>query len=218
MPHTTSPKRNPVDAATDIFKDILDQGIPSATAIWQRAQDHLATGDAEAAERCEKLNYLLHNSSIPNRVSLGTGVRFAYGGIGVIVHRDAEIRPHACIGSNVTIGGRAGGQARKLPNGKRSYVPLIEEHAYISTGACIMGGVTIGPMAIVGANAVVTEDVPPLAVVVGQPARTVSNLTPDNALRYKGMFSFFKNKPDDKFLSAVKTIYETQTKYPPRKS
>ena len=45
--------------------------------------------------------------------------------------------------------------------------------AWIGFGALILKGVTIGEGGIVGANSVVTKDVPPLNVVAGQPARTI---------------------------------------------
>ncbi len=47
----------------------------------------------------------------------------------------------------------------------------IEAWADIGTGAVILPGVTVGKGSIVGAGAVVTEDVPPFAVVAGVPAR-----------------------------------------------
>ena len=47
----------------------------------------------------------------------------------------------------------------------------IEAWADIGTGAIILPGVTVGKGSIVGAGAVVVEDVPPFAIVVGVPAR-----------------------------------------------
>ena len=48
---------------------------------------------------------------------------------------------------------------------------VIGDGAFLGIGACVMAGVTIGERAFVGANAVVTRDVPPNGVVAGNPAR-----------------------------------------------
>ncbi len=51
--------------------------------------------------------------------------------------------------------------------------------ASIGSGAVILGGVTVGAGALVGAGAVVTRDVPPGAVVVGNPARALRKREPE---------------------------------------
>ncbi len=51
----------------------------------------------------------------------------------------------------------------------------IGENAWIGSGAMILGGVTIGPGAIVGARSVVTKDVPAFCVAVGNPAKVIKN-------------------------------------------
>lgn len=53
----------------------------------------------------------------------------------------------------------------------------IEDDVWIAAGAMVLRGVTVGKAAIVGAGAVVTHDVPPFAVVVGNPARVIRYLT-----------------------------------------
>jgi acetyltransferase-like isoleucine patch superfamily enzyme len=50
---------------------------------------------------------------------------------------------------------------------------VVEENASIGTGATILGGICIGTGAMIGAGAVITKDVPPFAVVVGNPARII---------------------------------------------
>lgn len=52
----------------------------------------------------------------------------------------------------------------------------IEDDAWIAAGATVLRGVTVGKAAIVGAGAVVTHDVPPFAIVAGNPARVIRYL------------------------------------------
>jgi serine O-acetyltransferase len=51
--------------------------------------------------------------------------------------------------------------------------PITEDHVDIGAGAVILGDITIGRGAVIGANAVVTKSVPPLAVMGGVPARLI---------------------------------------------
>ena len=53
---------------------------------------------------------------------------------------------------------------------------VIHDDAWIGAGAIILPGVTIGEQAIVGAGSVVTRDVPPGAVVAGNPARVLKSI------------------------------------------
>lgn len=58
---------------------------------------------------------------------------------------------------------------------------LIENKVWIGFGAIILKGVRVGEGAIVGAGAVITKDVPPYAVVAGNPAQIVRRLGEDAA-------------------------------------
>lgn len=53
---------------------------------------------------------------------------------------------------------------------------IIEDNVWIGEMVCIMPGVTIGQGSIIGANAVVTKDVPPYSVVGGNPAKIIKQL------------------------------------------
>jgi acetyltransferase-like isoleucine patch superfamily enzyme len=53
---------------------------------------------------------------------------------------------------------------------------LVKRGASIGSGATLLGGITVGEQALVGAGSVVTRDVPPFVVVAGNPARVVKTL------------------------------------------
>lgn len=64
---------------------------------------------------------------------------------------------------------------------------VVKRGASIGSGATLLCGITVGERALVGAGSVVTRDVPPFAVVVGNPARVIKMLTEEE--RYEGAIS-----------------------------
>lgn len=94
------------------------------------------------------------------------------GGFGFVHPIGTIINRHVKIGINVTImQGVTIGEGRNHNNG----IPTIGNNVVICANATIVGNVTIGDNAVVGAGAVVVHDVEAGAVVVGNPARAVSN-------------------------------------------
>jgi acetyltransferase-like isoleucine patch superfamily enzyme len=61
----------------------------------------------------------------------------------------------------------------------------IGHNVWIGFDVCVLPGVTIGDGAIVGARSVVHQDVPPFAVVAGNPARVIRFLNPDENSKSK---------------------------------
>lgn len=77
---------------------------------------------------------------------------------GIVIHHHVSLGEAVTIQHQVTLG-----QGDPRDPG----VPTVGDGAYIGAGAKVLGGVVVGPRAIIGANAVVTRDVPAGATVVG---------------------------------------------------
>jgi serine O-acetyltransferase len=119
------------------------------------------------------LMFVLYNSYIPFTARIGTGTVFAYGGIGVVIHADAEIGEGCVIGQGITIGA---GEA--FTSSQPNRCPRIGNNVYISAGARIIGGIRIGNDVVIGAGAVVTHDVADGSIVAGVPARVIGRVEP----------------------------------------
>jgi serine O-acetyltransferase len=113
------------------------------------------------------LIFFLYNSVIPAQCVIGKSSLFAHGGIGVVLHPDCKIGERVMIGQGVTIGGTFG-----------SGTPIVGSDVWIGPGVRILGDVTIGSNCIIGANAVVTRDVPDNSVVGGVPAKLLKTIEP----------------------------------------
>lgn len=91
--------------------------------------------------------------------------------LGIVISKAAKIGNNCIIYQNVTIG------ARNVEEGdfnKTENYPVIGNNVTIYSGAVIAGPVKIGDNAVIGANAVVLNDVPNNATVVGIPAKIVA--------------------------------------------
>jgi serine O-acetyltransferase len=93
-------------------------------------------------------------------------------GMGVVIGETSEIGENVTIYHMVTLGGIA---PSINSNGQRNVKrhPTIEDDVVIGSGAQVLGPVRVGRCAKIGANAVITKDVPEKAVMVGIPARNV---------------------------------------------
>lgn len=102
---------------------------------------------------------VISQAEIPLETQMGGGLFLPHPN-GIVVHPRAVIGPNCMILQQVTIGVAEGTQA-----------PVIGGHVDIGAGAKIIGGVQVGDHAIIGANAVVTLNVPANTVARGIPAR-----------------------------------------------
>jgi serine O-acetyltransferase len=143
--------------------------------LWALAEHRLATallGRSRAGDLLakpplailRKLVEILTGILIPHEVRIGPGLYIAHFG-GVVFARGVRIGANCNIHHQVTLGEKDG------------LVPTLGDRVYVAPGVVIMGAVTVGDDAEIGANAVVTRDVPARGVAVGVPARVVKEGT-----------------------------------------
>lgn len=90
-------------------------------------------------------------------------------GMGVVIGETAQIGNNVLMYHGVTLGGTG------LEKGVKRH-PTVEDDVIIGAGAKVLGPITIGKGAKIGANAVVLKDVPPYSTAVGIPARIINKL------------------------------------------
>ena len=103
--------------------------------------------------------------SIPYHTQIGSGFYIGHFG-GIVVNGQSVIGKNCNISQGVTLG-----QANR---GKNKGYPILGDNVYIGPGAKIIGAVKIGNNVAIGANCVVTKDIPDNSVVVGIPGRVIS--------------------------------------------
>lgn len=95
-------------------------------------------------------------------------------GTGVVIGETAIIGNDCTFYHGITLGGRGS----KYTPGTRRH-PVVGDNVVIGAAAQILGAITLGDRAQIGAGAVVTIDVPPGITAVGNPARLVGHLEED---------------------------------------
>lgn len=112
-----------------------------------------------------KIIVIVTRIEIPKYTYIAPGLYIPHGG-NIVIHPDVSIGKNCTISHGVTIG--IGGR------GKSKGCPKIGEEVYIAPGAKIFGHLAVGSYAAIGANAVVTKDIPEKAVAVGIPAKVIN--------------------------------------------
>lgn len=116
--------------------------------------------------------FLAHIGRLLTGIEIHPGAKlgkslFIDHGMGVVIGETAEIGDDVTIYHGVTLGGVGGGKGAKRH-------PTLESGVMVGAGAQILGDIVIGSGARVGANAVVTKDIPPKCTAVGNPARIIN--------------------------------------------
>ena len=116
--------------------------------------------------------------------------------MGVVIGETSEIGDNVTIYHMVTLGGISPSiNSDEQRNVKRH--PTLQNNVVVGSGAQVLGPVVVGKNAKIGANAVVTKDVPDNAVMVGIPAKNVGTVSPaDKTFTPYGIAKEDSNKSD----------------------
>jgi len=114
------------------------------------------------ARACSQISRWLTGIEIHPGARIGRRF-FIDHGMGVVIGETAEVGDDVLMYHGVTLGGRT------RTAGKRH--PTLQDGVAVGAGAKILGPITIGAHAVVGANAVVTRDAPADSILVGVPAK-----------------------------------------------
>ena len=147
------------DFSAHPLADVQTRHIGSGTTIWQFC---VVLPSAKIGKNCNVNAQTL----IENDVIIGDNVTIKSG---VQLWDGMRVEDNVFIGPNVTFTNDPTSRSKRRP--EKFLQIRIQHHASIGANATILGGVTIGAYAMIGAGSVVTKDVPEHALVYGAPAK-----------------------------------------------
>ncbi|MCW3117551.1 MAG: isoleucine patch superfamily enzyme carbonic anhydrase/acetyltransferase [Chitinophagaceae bacterium] len=152
------------------LSDVQTKTIGRDTTIWQFV---IILPDATIGSNCNinAHTFIENNVRVGNRVTIKCGV-YLWDGI--------EIEDDVFIGPNATFVNDNYPRSKKYP--EKYSITKICKGASIGANATILGEITIGEYALVGAGSVVTKDVPPFTLVSGNPASIQGKVNRDCSL------------------------------------
>jgi serine O-acetyltransferase len=153
--------RGPLDTAFQILRLLWVSDAFAAHVLYRVKARLQALGVPLLPRLAHRMAMVIAQVAIGDYSVVAPGVYIVHGQI--VIDGITEIQSGVVISPFVTVGLRAGDLQG----------PVIEHNVNIGTGAKVIGPVRVGAEAMIGANAVVVDDVPPDVTVVGAPAQPV---------------------------------------------
>lgn len=150
------------------LSDVQSKKIGKNTRVWQYS---VILEGAQIGENCNICAHTL----IENDVIIGDNVTIKSG---VYIWDGIIIENNVFVGPSVTFTNDKMPRSKQYP--EKFLNTVIQQGASIGANATILPGITLGKYCMVGAGSVVTKDVPPYAVVVGNPAKVIRFLEENN--------------------------------------
>ncbi|MCW2997109.1 MAG: serine O-acetyltransferase [Solirubrobacterales bacterium] len=169
--------------AGEIRNDVASAHARDPAARGVSSVEVLAAWPGVHALLAHRVAHALHSAHVPvvprsiayvtraiTGIEIHPAARIADGlfidhGMGVVIGETAEIGRNVTLYQGVTLGGTG------FATGKRH--PTVQDNVTVGSGAKLLGPITVGHGAKVGANTVVITDVPPNSTVVGNPGHPV---------------------------------------------
>jgi len=138
--------------------------IGERSKIWHYS--HIQSGSV-LGENCS----IGQNVNIGNNVKIGNGVKIQNN---VSVYEGVELEDYVFCGPSMVFTNIKVPRSEFPQRGSEFYLKtLVKKSASIGANATIVCGITIGEYALIGSGAVVTKDVPPYSLIVGNPGRVI---------------------------------------------
>jgi serine O-acetyltransferase len=151
-------------SAGTVIKALLTDGTPAM--VWYRLMQSARRWRLVPLEMLfNRINTCFCNCIIGRGAEFGPGFVLVHG-TGVVINGGVRGGANVKLEHQVTIGA------------ERRQSPVLGDDVFMGAGAKVIGSVTVGTGAKIGANAVVVHDVPAYATVVGIPARVVRQRGP----------------------------------------
>lgn len=154
------------DPAATSWQEVYDL-YPGFKAVANHFEAHRLYREGEVYQARKLSEKSRHQTGIEIHpgATLGNNI-FIDHGMGVVIGETAIVGDNVKMYHGVTLGGTGNEKGRKRH-------PTIQSDVEIGSNATLLGNITIGHHAKVGAGAVVLKDVPPYATAVGVPARII---------------------------------------------